>query len=257
MSRGVSPTGSGSGGSDGHTQSCSCGGAIGSTGAEDATDYTVNATSTRHGTSTELYSHAGIGLHERSSVARRRVHFAPLPEPEPRPRPSHAIAPMVAMEVDHREPPPDRSSHDSAAAADDHRTMDIRPIDVRSSHLTRDEADDFLGAHQRAGTRLSRVRPRRQRWTNMVRDRGDHLWELPRFLVGLERVGYRNGIHSFLTPFHCRCIQHCAFGGLRQLVSDRRALIRVCLAHRLPMRAVDIITFMAFPVRGTSLPLQR
>ena len=99
------------------------------------------------------------------------------PEPEPRPRPSHASAPMVAMEVDHREQPPDRSSHASAAAAYDHRTMGIRPIGVRSSHLTRDEADDFLGAHQRAGTRLSRVRPRRQRWNwnDMVRDRGDYL----------------------------------------------------------------------------------
>ena len=172
------------------------------------------------------------------------------------PRASHASAPMVAMEVDHREPPPDRSSHDSAAAAYDHRTMGIRPIDVRSSHLTRDEADDFLGAHQRAGTRLSRVRPRRQRWNNMVRDRGDHLWELPRKLVGLERVGYRNGIHCTLS-FNRRWFQWVAFGGWRKLVSDRRALIRACLAHRLPMRAVDIITFMAFPVRGTSLPLQR
>ena len=160
---------------------------------------------------------------------------------------------MVAMEVDHREP---RSSHDSAAAAYDHRTMGRRPIDVRSSHFTRDEAADFLGAHQRAGTRLSRVRPRRQRWNNMVRDRGDHLWELPRKLVGLERVGYRNGIHCTLN-FNRRWFQWVAFGGFRKLVSDRRALIRVCLAHRLPMRAVDIITVMAFPVRGTSLPLQR
>ena len=98
----------------------------------------------------------------------------------------------------------------------------------------------------------------------MVRDRGDYLctvhpWELPRKLVGLERVGYRNGIHCTLS-FNRRWFQWVAFGGWRKLVSDRRirrALIRVCLAHRLPMRAVDIITVMAFPVRGTSLPLQR
>ena len=98
----------------------------------------------------------------------------------------------------------------------------------------------------------------------MVRDRGDYLctvhpWELPRKLVGLERVGYRNGIHCTLS-FNRRWFQWVAFGGWRKLVSDRRirrALIRVCLAHRLPMRAVDIITCMAFPVRGTSLPLQR
>ena len=88
------------------------------------------------------------------------------------------------------------------------------------------------------------------------RDRGDHMWAIPRSWVGLERVGYRNGIHCTLA-FNRRWFQHVAFGGWRKLVSDRRALIRVCLAHRLPLRAVDIITFMAFPVRGTSLPLQR
>ena len=86
------------------------------------------------------------------------------------------------------------------------------------------------------------------------------MWAIPRSWVGLERVGYRNGIHCTLA-FNRRWIQHVAFGGWRKLVSklvsDRRALIRVCLAHRLPLRAVDIITFMAFPVRGTSLPLQR
>ena len=84
------------------------------------------------------------------------------------------------------------------------------------------------------------------------------MWVIPISWVGLERVGYRNGIHCTLA-FNRRWFQHVAFGGWRKLVSDRtRALqIRLCLAHRLPLRAVDIITVMAFPVRGTSLPLQR
>ena len=60
MSHGVIPSGSGSSGTQIHTLSGSSGGVIVSSGAEDATDYITSATSTRNGTTTELYGHAGI-----------------------------------------------------------------------------------------------------------------------------------------------------------------------------------------------------
>ena len=214
MSGGVSPTGNGSGGGDRHTQSCRSGGAIGAFGAGVATDYTNTDTSPRHGTSIEPYSHTGFGLHERSSVAHGRAHYA-HPEPEPRPRPSHASAPWrMAMAVDHREPPPDRSSHDSAAAGDDHREMGIRTIAIRSSSLTRGEAAVFLGAHIAASSRPRQGRRGGQCW-NTTLDRGD-VWNLPTSWQGLWRVGYHNGINCTLA-FNRRWFQHVA---LRRWHSD-------------------------------------
>ena len=119
----------------------------------------------------------------------------------------------------------------------------------------------FLEGYRRAivlRTHLRQGRPPKYQPTPRAdsRDRGDHMWAIPRSWVGLERVGYRNGIHCTLA-FNHRWLQHVALGGWRKLVFDRRVLIHACLAHRLPLRAVDMITFMVYPVRRDIAPLQR
>ena len=258
MSGGFAPCGNGSAGADGRTQSCRCGGAIGPLGVGVATDYTDNATSPRHGTSIQPYSHAGIGLHERSSVAHGRAHSAP--PAEPRPRPSHAKAPwLMAMAVDHRAPPPDRSSHASAAAADDHREppettwvsqgwcdyMGIRPIALRASPLTAREAA-VLGAL--AASARQRQGRRGQCWT-ITRDH-EELWALPKSWTGLVRVGFDNGIHCTLDCNRSWFQLH-VLTTLRQYVAERKyAMIHECLdAHRLPSRVADRIAFMVMGPR--------
>ena len=100
--------------------------------------------------------------------------------------------------------------------------------------------------------------PGELRWHREPRDRGDDTYFLPAAWAALERVGYRNGIHCTLSFNHRWFFQRFAFALWRKLVFDRRALIRACLADRgVPLRLVDYIACMVFPVRGTPLPLQR
>ena len=274
MSHGVIPSDSGSSGTQ--REVCSIGGVIVSSGAEDATDYITSATSTRHGTTTELYGHAGNVLHERSSVAHRRVHFAheavlgllcQIYE-----RVCGRIHPTV--EAGHREQPPDRSSHISIIDID-HRKSGIRPIDLRLSQRTRCEADVFQRWHRKArardtwrgrpGSSWDLHRPEDFRPSSELRSVALHIvrdyrWQAygvrshrwPAW-AALYRVGYHNGIYCTLS-FNRRWFQRFAFAIWRKLVFERRALIRACLANRgVPLRLVDDITCMVFPVRGTPL----
>ena len=205
--------------------------------------------------------------HERSSVAHRRVHFAREPVLvllcQIYERVCGRIHPTV--EAGHREQPPDRSSHISIIDID-HREMGIRPIDLRLSQRTRCEGDVFLRWHRKARAR-GWGRSWDQRWREdlrpsselrnialrIVRDADDyntHRWPA---WAALYRVGYNHGIYCTLS-FNRRWFERFAFAIWRKLVFERRALIRACLANRgVPLRLVDDITYMAFPVRGTPL----
>ena len=145
--------------------------------------------------------------------------------------------PPAAAAGDHREP--ERTSHYDAAT-DDHRSPSERP-----SHA----ADAARSSHHSAVVPILRTSSTSTRtWAARITS-----GVIPRSWLGLERLGYSNGINCTLECNRRWLERHVMRGWIKHVAQQRLqrvyALLDELFGHRIPLRAKAIIDNMVLASR--------